>query len=148
MQIKDIILGKDTKILGATFGIAINSMGLTLSTAYNEVKDGSAFSGFGGGPFFSNSEYLILDNGGEEAKAKWIGMEFDASILGVDGLSMGLGKITLEREDKKEATEVDCVASYEIDKDIEIHLVYSDLNGKNVDEDDAKHLRVYANYNF
>ena len=123
-------------------------MGLTFATAYNETKDGSAFSGFGGGPFFSNSEYLILDNAGDEAKAKWMGVELDASILGMNGLNIGIGKITLETEANKKATEVDFVASYEINKDVEIHMIYSDLKGTNVGEDDAKHLRIYANYNF
>ncbi len=141
-------IGKSTKILGATLALSLNSMGVTLSTSYNEVKDGSAFSGFGGGPFFSNSEYLIIDNAGENAKAKWLGGEFDASRVGLKGLTLGLGKITLEKASGKEATESDIVASYEIDKDSEIHLIYSDLKGANVEEDDAKHLRVYANYNF
>ena len=141
-------IGKSSTVLGATLNLTAKNMGLTLSGAYNETKDASAFSGFGGGPFFSNSEYLILDNAGENANAKWMGVEFDASVLGVDGLSMGVGKITLETEAKKEATEVDFVASYEMNKEMEIHMVYSDLKGANVDEDDAKHLRVYANYNF
>ncbi|RUM69781.1 MAG: hypothetical protein DSZ07_03945 [Sulfurovum sp.] len=141
-------VGKSTQILGATLSVSAINMGLTFSTAYNETKDGSAFSGFGGGPFFSNSEYLILDNAGDDAKAKWMGVELDASVLGMDGLNIGIGKITLETEENKKATEVDFVASYEINKDIEMHMIYSDLKGANVDEDDAKHLRIYANYNF
>ena len=141
-------IGKSSTVLGATLNVGIKKMGLTFATAYNETKDGSAFSGFGGGPFFSNSEYLILDNAGEEGKSKWIGVELDASTFGINGLSMGLGKVTLETESKKEATEVDFVASYELNKDIEVHMIYSDLKGENVGEDDAKHLRVYANYNF
>ncbi len=141
-------IGGSTKVLGGTLSFTAKNMGLTLTSSYNETKDGSAFSGFGGGPFFSNSEYLIIDNGGDNCKAKWIGGEFDASILGLDGLSVGLGKITLEQEDKRDSTEMDLVASYAIDKDMEIHLIYSDLKGSNVGEDDAKHLRVYANYNF
>jgi len=141
-------VGASTRVLGATLSLSARNMGLTFATAYNETKDGSAFSGFGGGPFFSNSEYLILDNAGDEAKAKWMGVELDASILGMNGLTVGMGKITLETEANKKATEVDFVASYEINKDVEIHMIYSDLKGANVGEDDAKHLRIYANYNF
>ena len=141
-------IGKSSMVLGATLNVGVKKMGLTFATAYNETKDGSAFSGFGGGPFFSNSEYLILDNAGEDGKAKWMGVEFDASTVGLNGLTMGIGKVTLETEAKKEATEVDFVASYELNKEIEVHMIYSDLKGKNVGEDDAKHLRVYANYNF
>jgi hypothetical protein len=139
---------ESSTVLGGMLNFGVKNMGLTFTTAYNETKDGSAFSGFGGGPFFSNSEYLILDNAGENGKSKWMGLAFDASVLGVNGLNLGLGKITLETESKKEATEVDFVASYEFNKDIELHMVYSDLKGVNVGEDDAKHLRVYANYNF
>jgi hypothetical protein len=141
-------IGSSTRVLGATLNLTAKNMGLTFSGAYNETKDGSAFSGFGGGPFFSNSEYLILDNAGDDAKAKWMGVEFDASLFGVKGLTMGIGKIILETEVEKEATEVDFIASYEINKDTEIHMIYSDLKGTNVGEDDAKHLRVYVNYNF
>ena len=140
--------GGSTKVLGATLSFTANTMGLTFVTAYNETKDGSAFSGFGGGPFFSNSEYLILDNAGDEAKAKWMGVELDASVLGLRGLNMGIGKITLETEEQKEASEVDFVASYEVSNDVEIHMIYSNLKGANVGEDEAKHLRIYANYNF
>jgi hypothetical protein len=141
-------IGSSTRVLGATLNLTAKNMGLTFSGAYNETKDGSAFSGFGGGPFFSNSEYLILDNAGDDAKAKWMGVEFDASLFGVKGLTMGIGKIILETEVEKDATEVDFTASYEINKDTKIHMIYSDLKGTNVGEDDAKHLRVYANYNF
>jgi hypothetical protein len=141
-------VGGSTSVLGATLTFMANPMGLTFSTAYNETKDGSAFSGFGGGPFFSNSEYLILDNAGDDAKAKWMGVEWDASILGLSGLNMGIGKIILETKEDKEASEIDFVASYEINSDVEIHMIYSNLKGANVGEDEAKHLRVYANYNF
>jgi len=139
---------KSAKVLGVTLSASANNLGLTVRGAYNESKDNVAFSGFGGGPFFSNSEYLILDNAGKDANAKWFGFEFDATIIGIAGLNMGLGKIILETKSKEKASEVDFVASYEFNQDTEIHLIYSDLKGTNVGEDDAKHLRVYANYNF
>jgi hypothetical protein len=126
----------------------VNSLGLSVCAAYNKSKDNVAFSGFGGGSFFSNSEYLILDNAGKDAKAKWIGVEFDTSVIGISGLTIGLGKITLETEAKEKASEVDFVAFYSLNKEIEIHMIYSDLKASKVGEDDAKHLRVYANYNF
>jgi hypothetical protein len=33
-------------------------------------------------------------------------------------------------------------------KNLEMHLIYSDLKATNVGEDEAKHLRVFANYSF
>lgn len=68
--------------------------------------------------------------------------------MGSRWINNRIRKITLEQEDKRDSTEIDLVASYDIDKDMEIHLIYSDLKGLNVGEDNAKHLRVYANYNF
>ena len=141
-------VGKTANIYGITLSARANNLGLTVATAYTEVKDNAAFSGFGGGPFFSNSEYLILDNAGKDAKATWFGAEYNAKNIGLDGLTLGLGKVTLEDEQAKEATEIDFTASYEISEATEIHLIASKLKGVNVGEDDAKHLRVFANYNF
>ena len=141
-------VGDDATVLGGTVTVASKSSGITLSSAYTKVKNRVASSGFGGGPFFSNSEYLIIDNAGIDGSAKWIGTEIDGSRFGYSGLTLGLGKITLETESKKEATEVDFVASYEVNKNMEFHMIYSDLKGVDVGEDDAKHLRVFVNYNF
>jgi len=140
--------GDDAKIYGGTLSILSKSSGVTVTTAYTKVKNRVASSGFGGGPFFSNSEYLIIDNAGANSTAKWMGIEIDGERIGYKGLTLGVGKITLETEAKKEATEVDFVASYELDKNMEFHLIYSNLKGLNVGEDEAKHLRVFANYTF
>jgi len=140
--------GEDAKVYGAMVSATDNGSGLTLSTAYTKVGGNAVTSGFGGGPFYSNSEYLILDNAGREGKALWYGGEYDASHMGYKGLTVGLGKVTLTNEFNKEATETDLVLSYELDDDFEIHAIASELNGANVGEDDAKHLRVFANYNF
>jgi len=141
-------VGQTAKVYGGTFSATANKLGLTVATAYTEVHDNAATSGFGGGPFFSNSEYLILDNAGKDGKATWFGSEYDASNIGLEGLVLGLGQVTLENEIGKEARELDFTASYEINKATEIHLIASKLKGANVGEDDAKHLRVFANYNF
>ena len=141
-------VGKSANIFGGTVGVTANKLGVTVSTAYTEVHDNVAFSGFGGGPFYSNSEYLILDNAGKEGKATWVGSEYDASKVGVEGLTVGLGYITLANRVGKKSTELDLTASYEINDAIEIYGVASKLKGANIGEDDAKHLRVFANYNF
>jgi len=115
--------------------------------AYTEVKDNGANSGFGGGPFYSNSEYLILDNAGANGKATWYCVEYEASDS-LEGLTVGLGRVTLENSDKAKATEVDLVLSYEMSDAFEVHAIASNLKGANVGEDDAKHLHIFANYNF
>jgi len=138
----------DANIYSGTLSATVNKIGLTLSTAYSKAKDNGASSGFGGGPFFSNSEYLILDNAGKDGTALWYGAEYDASKVGIEGLTVGLEYVTLTNEAKKEATEADLVLSYEMNDAFEIHAIASNLKGHNVGEDDAKHLRVFANYNF
>lgn len=102
----------------------------------------------GGGPFFSNSEYLIIDNAGRNGSQTWFGVEWDASSIGLDGLTLGLSKAILKNENSQKATETDLDISYQINKQIEMHMICSDLDGKNVGEDTAKHLRVFANYHF
>jgi len=141
-------VGDSATVYGGTVSATANSFGLSLATAYTEVHDNVATSGFGGGPFFSNSEYLILDNAGKDGKATWFGAEYDAEIAGLKGVAFGLAQVTLEDEAGREAKELDFTASYEINKATEIHLIASKLEGTNVGEDDAKHLRVFANYNF
>ena len=138
----------DAKVYSGTLSATENNIGLTLSTAYSKAKDNGASSGFGGGPFYSNSEYLILDNAGKDGTALWYGAEYDASKVGIEGLTVGLEYVTLTNEAKKESTEADLVLSYEMSDNFEIHAIASNLKGHNVGEDDAKHLRVFANYNF
>jgi len=138
----------DANIYSGTLSATANEIGLTLATAYSKAKDNSASSGFGGGPFFSNSEYLILDNAGKDGTALLYSAEYDASKVGIDGLRVGLEYITLTNEAKQEATEADLVLSYEVSDAFEVHAIASNLNAHNVGEDDAKHLRVFANYNF
>jgi len=138
----------DAKVYSGALSATANEVGLTLTTAYSKAKDNSASSGFGGGPFFSNSEYLILDNAGKDGTALLYSAEYDASKVGIDGLSVGLEYVTLTNEAKEEATEADLVLSYEVSDAFEVHAIASNLKGHNVGEDDAKHLRVFANYNF
>jgi hypothetical protein len=141
-------VGKTANVYGGTLLATENRIGLTLATAYTRAKDNAGTSGFGGGPFFSNSEYLIIDNAGKDGKALWYGLEYDASKVGVKGLIIGLGKGILTNAQGLKATEVDLLTSYEYNENIEIHAIFSNLKGRNVGEDEAKHVRVYANYNF
>ena len=139
---------KDASVYGINGSISHEATGLTFGAAYNKADGNAVSSGFGGGPFFSNSEYLIIDNAGADGRQTWFGLEYDASAIGLDGLTVSLSKAILKTQTHKESTEVDLVANYEINKNIEIHMICSSLKGKNVGEDTAKHLRIFANYNF
>ncbi len=135
-------------IYGVSVSGSFDKLGLTFSLAYTRVEGNAANSGFGGGPFYSNSEYLIIDNAGKGGKAFWYGLEYTPTASLLDGLTIALGKVTLENEQSLKATEVDLVLSYEMSSEVEMHAIFSDLKGTNVGEDNAKHLRVFANYNF
>ena len=139
---------EDASIYGLNASLSYINTGLTLCAAYNKVKGNAITSGFGGGPFFSNSEYFVIDNAGANGSQMRFGLEFDGSSVGIEGLTLGLSKAVLKNQEKQESTQLDVVASYEVNKNIEIHMIYSDLDGKNIGEDTAKHVRVFANYNF
>ena len=139
---------KDALVYGVNASISHEDTGLTVGVAYNKADVNAATSGFGGGPFFSNSEYLIIDNAGKNGSQTWFGLEWDASTMGIDGLTVGISKAILKNENHQTSTEVDLVASYEMDKHVEMHIIASDIDGANVGEDTAKHLRVFANYHF
>jgi len=138
----------NASIYGINISISHENTGITLGSAYNKVVGNTATSGFGGGPFFSNSEYLIIDNVGKAGSQILFGLELDASVLGIAGLSMGLSKVSLENNIGKVSTEVDFVTNYSISENLEMHLIYSDLDGTNVGEDHAKHMRAFVNYSF
>ena len=138
----------NTSVYGVTASIGSVDTGLTLKGAYNKARGNVATSGFGGGPFFSNSEYLILDNAGKNSTQKWIGVEFDATTIGIDGLTLCLSKATLKNEFNKKSTELDFVAEYTLDNNMELHMIYSDIDGSNVGADNVNHFRAFANYIF
>ena len=139
---------KDTSIYGINTSLGYDHAGIILGFAYNKAVGNAATSGFGGGPFFSNSEYLIIDNAGKDSSQTWFGMELDAGKIGLNGLTVGLSKAILKNENRQKSTEVDFVASYAMSKNIAMHMICSDIDGKNVGEDTAKHIRVFANYYF
>jgi len=139
---------KDSSIYGINTNINHIKSGITLFIAYNKVNNNAITSGFGGGPFFSNSEYLIIDNAGKNGSQLLFGVNFNASSINIDGLTLGLSKVILKNENNKIATEIDFVTSYEVDKNLNFNTVYSNLNGKSLNEDNAKHLRLFMNYNF
>ena len=139
---------KDASVYGVSGGVGYGDTGVTLRAAYNKARGNTAFSGFGGGPFFSNSDYLIIDNADKEGSQRWVGMEWDGGSVGIEGLTVSLSKATLKTENNLKATEVDFDISYEINDQMEVHMISSDIDGANVGEDTAKHLRVFGNYRF
>ncbi len=140
--------GKDATVFGITASTQYAPLGFTLSASYNKTWHNAAFSGFGGGPFFANSEYLIPDNAGVAGEQSNIGIAWDAATIGVDNLNISLNHAILKNQAKQKATETDLVLGYTLGKHFETHLIASNIKGKHVGEDDARHMRVFLNYSF
>jgi len=139
---------KDAKVYGGMLGVCLDDIGLTFATAYTKAKDNVATSGFGGGPFYSNSEYLIIDNVGANGNVLWYGIDYDVSKIGVDGLSIAMGKIVQTTAQGLTASELDISASYSVNKQLDIRGIFSNLKAKNVGENEGNNLRVFVNYTF
>lgn len=142
------LVGEDVEVFGVKVDAGMNTLGLLFSAAYNKVNNNSATSGFGGGPFFAGSQFLVIDNAGKNAVVRTVALEYDATTLGVNDLTLGVAKMYIETEDKRKAREFDFVVSYQIDDSLALDMVYADLNGANVGVVNANHLHVYLNYNF
>ncbi|CAA6808228.1 MAG: Unknown protein [uncultured Sulfurovum sp.] len=142
------LVGEDAEVLGLKVDAGLKSLGVLVSCAYNKINNNVANSGFGGGPFFAGSEFLVVDNAGKNATARSVGLEYDVSTLGLKDLTLGVGKMYIETESKTKAREFDFLASYKVNDKLFIDMVYADLKAANVGVVDAEHLHVYVNYNF
>lgn len=139
---------KDAKIWGVKLELRERGTGLLLSTAYNTVKDNVANSGFGGGPFFASSEFLLIDNAKKNGSATSIILEYDASVIGFLDLTLGVGKMYIETAKHEKSSEIDIALSYDIDEKTDIHMAYIKLDGQNIGVAKGKHFQVYVNHHF
>jgi len=140
--------GKDASVFGVSTSITFDAIGMSISAAYNKMQGNASFSGFGGGPFFSNSEYLVPDNAGADGSQSNTGLAWDASSIGADGLSLSLNHAILQNKAHQKATETDLVVAYQVSTNIEAHLIASRINAIELGEEDANHIRVFVNYSF
>ncbi len=112
-------------LVGGDFG------NLSLEFDYNKV-DGIVTNGFGGGPFFtSNEDHTIADITDQEAKT------YRAEYK-LDGLTLGISHADFDKCEN----ETDYLASFEVNKNHTIDLIYSDMY------DDGNMVRFFANYKF
>ncbi len=123
----------DQEQSNTAYGIALGGdmENLNLEFAYNKVN-GVVSNGFGGGPFFTSCEdHTIADV--EDQKAMRYGAEY-----ALNRLSLGISYLDLEKGEN----ETDYLASFEINQDHTLDLIYTDMN------DDGSVVRFFANYNF
>ena len=137
------IRDRDSYIYGVSFNFIIEKFNLTLLGAYNKVNGNMIKSGFGGGPFYSNSEYLIIDNGGAGAEARLYGIEWSQKDI-----TVGISKMDLVPHNIQEATEIDLILNYKLSKRSVLKLIASKIDGSSVDEENSRDVRVFIDYNF
>lgn len=139
----------NAKIYGISASLGYKPSGLTLSAAYNKTNGTAADNGFGGGPFFTSAEQLTLAEAGADGKAYIVGAEWDASVVGLEGLSFGTGYFTLEDRSGDKAHELDLSAEYAFNDNLSINAVYSDIkDGDNIAGGNFKNTRIFINYKF
>jgi len=138
---------QDAKVNGISLSIGFESVGLTLSGAYNKSNDNTASNGFGGGPFFAGAEHLTVVEAGADGKSTMYGLEWDASVVGLSGVTLGYSNLTLEANSGVESDEDDFVFSYDIKDNLNLTAIYSDVDDK-INGDKFKNTRVFVNYLF
>ena len=137
---------QDANILGANLSINSKNSGLSFDFAYNRVTKNSATNGFGGGAFFTSAEHLTIDGMGSNIKAYKAGFKWDASAINLNGLSLEYNYLKI-KSNNKSAKESDYLLNYEINKNLNLSLIYSDAKDY-INSEKFKNLRFFANYTF
>jgi len=149
--LQDYDNANSANILGVGAEISYDRTGLTLSGAYNKVDstgEQAADNFFGGGSFFTSSEHLTLAEAGVNGDALFVGLSFDASTIGIDGLSLSASNLQVNGDDNVEASEFDFVASFQVRENFTIDMIYSDMDDKKDSSESFKNMRVFVNYTF
>ncbi|RRS31608.1 MAG: hypothetical protein P794_03555 [Epsilonproteobacteria bacterium (ex Lamellibrachia satsuma)] len=121
--------------------------GVTLLAAYNKSNDNAASNGFGGGPFFTSSNFMTLVEAGSDGEALLLNAEWDASDAGLAGLTLSVGKLTLTDASGTDTDELDIGVSYAFNDKLGIDAFYSDIDDK-INADKFKNTRIFVNYTF
>jgi hypothetical protein len=122
--------GPDGDVWGITGSYTLYDV--SLIAAYNDVS-GTVSNGFGGGPYFTSADDHTID-GVEDQKATALGIEYG----GIETLTVGLLHVDFEAGED----ETDYYASYEINEQFGVELIYTDMHN------DGNFVRLMANYGF
>lgn len=137
----------DANIFGAIVDLGIAHAGLNFGAAYNKTEDNYATNGFGGGPFYTSAEHLTLREANEDGDAYLLSASWDASIAGLEGLTLGAAHLTLTDKNDIESTELDLTASYAFNDVLGVDVIYSDVEDE-INGDTFENTRVFVNYLF
>lgn len=124
--------GSDGKVYG--FGASLNVGPVTMGAAYNRGSndEGKTLSnGFGGGPFMTSMEEWTID-GMEDVKAYQVSAAIDMAGAGIEGLSLtALYGSFKSAPSNTEATEIDVIATYEINERLGVDISYATIDDRN-----------------
>jgi hypothetical protein len=146
--LEDFKVGESAKVFGFSSSLKHEETALSLYVAYDKSLDAGAINGFGGGPYFVNCEHLTLEDVGRDGSIFVYGLEWDASSLIADGMSLTLTQARLEDGQKHKGDEVDIVLSYAMRESLTFDAIYSTLDNSKIGGDKFDNLRVFANYSF
>ena len=141
----------DGNVYGLSADLRIESVGVNLMAAYNGSSSDntkSVINGFGGGPYMTSMDEMTIDSL-NDAKAYMVGIskEYKEFLF-----SLNYGNFQ-EDSTRLEVDEINLVAEYAYDDNLNFVFMYTDLEAKDItgkDDNAASFDRVqfYANYNF
>ncbi len=144
-------LKNDTEGNAKIYGIKVSGgykpSGLILTLAYNKDNGTTADNGFGGGPFYTSAEHLSLADAGADGKVYAISGEWDTSSVGIKNVTIGAGYFGLKDKNNNKAYEKDVSINYNYNDNLSLSAVYSNIND-NINGNDFKNIRAFANYKF
>ncbi len=149
--IQDYDNGNEVSVYGVNFSLGLQGSGITLQSAYNKADSTNgqvAENFFGGGPFFISCEHLTMAEAGENGEAYRVGLEIDAEKYGVDGLGFTLSYLGAEGDDGADLNEIDLMASYAVNEQLSLDLIYSDMHDHANDSQSYTNTRLFVNYMF
>ena len=136
--------GEDSTIYGLATSFGVKSVGLTTSISYNNTKGRAAENFFGGGPFVTNAEHNTLKEAGFDGNIILYTLEWDASVVGVEGLIVR-ANVDAHHGEQYYAREYDVAVEYNYSDTMNISAVYSNIDDR---DESFKNLRIFANYSF
>ena len=145
-----------------TYGISVEfvaeNIGVHILAAYNKDTGdtGASSLNLGGGALFTSMEDQTLDAVGMSGEAWILGAGYHFSVIGIDGLNLGLALGSFKATQKKnyESKELDVVLEYSFNDYLSLTAAYADVTFyAGLDEDSQplqnyNQFRVIGNYNF
>ena len=121
--------------------------GVNFYASYNKNNGASAYSGFGGDPFFTTAEHLSIAQADSSAKAYSYGIEYESSFLKEHQINLYTNRLILHSKEKLKANEYDFGLVYKRKKNFEFTIVHSLVDDK-INEDKFQNTRAFFKYKF